>query len=343
MAMTSRNRLLAIAGGAVAVLVVGWLVVSNMADSRAERQLDEFLTEHGLRDHVHWKRLSASPFGSVRLDEVSVDARAAGGQELRIARVDIDDFVDREKYKRADLRLSGIADAEGFSPLGAFEYLRAGGRSQLPPATIRVDWALDLDDDDLVLGILIGQPEAMEARGTFELERVGALVRAGTAGPSVASPFGRPARAGAAARSVDPFAGIGGVFGMLEALGDVRIRRVELALRDDGYVRRSVALHKRYAIPVSAAGGSAERQRDEGFAHAIDGARAECEKEFPFGSSASERRRSCGLVLDFLSGKRSSLTLKLRPDHPVPFSGLMESGFQENGRLIQLLKPEIGS
>src|SRR5690606_30294220 len=202
-----------------------------------------------------------------------------------------------------------------------------------------------LDDDDLALGILIGQPDAIEAQGTFEFERVGTLLRAASAmqSPGSGQSFGWPARAGKAQRPADPFAGLGSMLGMLEALGDVRVRRVALALRDDGYIRRSVALHKRYAIPISLTGGSADEQRSQGFAATLEGARADCEKDFPFGSSASERRRSCVHVLDFLSGKQSSLTLTLRPERPVPLSGLLESGFKDAPRLMQLLKPEIGS
>ena len=47
-------------------------------------------------------------------------------------------------------------------------------------------------------------------------------------------------------------------------------------------------------------------------------------------------------MLDFLSGERASLSLKLRPDRPASLSGLIESG-SEPERLMQLLKPEIGS
>lgn len=345
MALTRSNRMLAIAGGGVAVLVVGWLVLSSMADSRAERQLDDFLTEHGVRDQVHWKSLSASPFGSVRLDGVSVDARAIGGPELQIARVDIDDFADDDERKRADIRLSGIATADGVSPLGSFDYLRAGGRSELPPATIRIEWDLDLDDDDLELAIDIGQPQAMQARASFAFERVRGLARLGSAAPSSAfpMPFARPERRRAQPAAFGSLAGIGSLLGMLQSVGDVRIRSADVTLRDDGYIERSVALHKRYSIPVSATGGSVEDQRDEAFARTVEQARTDCEKSFPFGDSASDRRERCELVLDFLAGERTSLSFALRPDRPVSLSSLMESGPAEPDRLIKLLKPEIGS
>lgn len=344
MALTRNNRLLAIAGGIVAVLVVGWLALSSMADSRAERQIDDFLTEHGVRDQVQWKKLSASPFGSVRLDGVSVDARAVGGQELRIARVDIDDFDDDDEHKRADVQLTGIATEDGVSPLGRFEYLRAGGRSALPPAAIRIAWDLDLDDDDLTLEVGIGQPEAMEARASFEFERVRALTRLGTGAQPPAFPamFGRPGRGGGPSPKIGSFAAAGAIFGMLQSLGDVRVRNAELALRDDGYIARSVALHKRYAIPVSATGGGVADQRDKAFDRSVGAARTDCEKSFPFGRSASDRRDSCARVLDFLTGKRASLKLTVHPDRAVSLSNLMEAGLEPE-RLIKLLKPEIGS
>ena len=345
MALTRSNRLLAIAGGSIAVLVVGWLVLSNIADSRAERQLDDFLTEHGVRDQVRWKSLSASPFGSVRLDEVSIDARAVGGPELRIARVDIDDFVDDDDRKRADLQLTGIATDDGTSPLADFGYLRAGGRSTLPAAELRIAWDLDLDDDTLALELGVGQPQAMQAQASFEFERVRALTRLGSPAQAPAFPalFGRPGRSRAPSPKLEPFAAAGAIFGVLQSLGDVRIRHAELALRDDGYIARSVALHKRYAIPVSAAGGSVAEQRDRTFARSVDAARADCEKNFPFGNSASGRRESCALALDFLSGRRTSLKLSVHPDRAVSLSNLMEVGPAAPERLMKLLKPEIGS
>ncbi|MBT0961468.1 hypothetical protein [Denitromonas iodatirespirans] len=341
MAMNQRNLMLA--GGGVAVaLVVGWVVLGQVADGKAEAAIEQMLDTHGMRDQVRWEAVSASPFGgSVRLDEVRIEGGMGEG-DVRIARIDIDDFIDEPRRKRAEVRMHGVATGEGFSPLGGVEFVQASGRSQLPPATVTLHWEMDLDDDAMTLALEVDQPEVMKARLDLALERVGALARLaeGEASPSAFALGGeaRPRRG----RGGGPPPGLAMALQMLESIGEVRLKHLEAALRDDGYIKRSIALHKRYGIPVSPADGSAAAQRDKRFQADIGNARGDCEKDLPV-DDVGDRKKACATLIQFVSGEEDSIRLTLKPQRPVSFSEVFEQAMKAPARLAPLLRPEIDS
>ena len=341
MAMSQRNLMLA-GGGVLAALVVGWVVLGQVADGKAEAAIVQALDEHGMRDQVSWKAVSASPFGgSVRLDEV-VLAGALGNADVRIARVDIDDFVDEPRRKRAEVQMHGVTTGDGFSPLGEVEFVRASGRAQLPPARLTMQWHMDLDDDAMAVAVEIEQPEVMTARLDLALERVGALARLAEGGttPSAFALQDRPR--GRRGGPMPGAMGMGMVFGLLESIGEVRLKHLEAALRDDGYVKRSIALHKRYAIAVSPADGKAAAQRDARFKADIEGAQRDCEKDLPV-ADVGERKKASATLIEFISGEEAHIRLTLNPQRPVAFSEVFEQAMKAPARLAPLLRPEIGS
>jgi hypothetical protein len=341
MVLSPRNKLLA-AGGVAVVLVLAWFALSQFTAGKAEERIEDLLDEHGLNGQVSWKSVSASPFGgSIRLQDVTLGG-PTDRERVQIARVEINDLIDDRDRKRAEIRLDQIASEAGGSPLGGLDLVRASGRTELPPANATIRWDADLDDDELVFRVAVDQPGVMRVVADIELEKIAALARIAESGlPGGGAPGTQSGRA--RPDIGNPMAGLGAVFGMMEVLGEVRIRRAEMALRDDGYVKRSVALHKRYMIPVSpAAGGQPSAQRDEGFKASIQDARASCEKELPVGK-ASERGKACETIIDFVSGAESSVSLRLAPERPVSLSELMELVMQAPDRAARLLRPEFGS
>ncbi|KAA3651509.1 MAG: hypothetical protein DWQ11_14010 [Proteobacteria bacterium] len=341
MAMSQRNLMLA-GGGALAALVVGWAVLGQVADGKAEAAIVQALDEHGMRDQVHWKSVSASPFGgSVRLDEVNITG-VLGNADMRIARVDIDDFIDEPRRKRAEVQMHGVSTSDGFSPLGEVEFVQASGRSQLPPAKLTMAWHMDLDDDTMTLAVALEQPDVMTARLDLALERVGALARLSEGG-AAPSAFALPDRPRGRRGGPPPgMMGMGMAFQWLETMGEVRLKHLEAGLRDDGYVKRSIALHKRYAIPVSPADGKAAAQRDTRFKADIEKAQRDCERDLPV-TDVGARRKACTTLTEFISGETASIRLTLSPQRPVSVSEIVEQAMQAPARLAPLLRPEIGS
>ncbi len=329
MALTGRNKLVA-AGAAAIVLVpiIGWFVLSSVANSRAESVISEFVDKHDLRSEVSWGRVSASPTGSVvRIDDLRVDP---GGDEerLHVARVEIRELVDEDRHKRAAVRMSGITVESGGSPVGQTEFAWASGRAELPPASLEARWELRLDEDDVVLRAEFDQPGLLKVAFELELERVAGLVE-----------FADSSLRNGALGDLS----IESAFAMIEMLGDVRVRRIALVFDDDGYVPRSVALLKRYSIPVDPASATtAEAQREQEFRKVVGEARTECLQELPF-PSRTERERACTALIGFATGEHRRINLRVVPERPVSVGELFENAMQNPERLVRLLRPEIGT
>jgi hypothetical protein len=339
MQMTPRIKL--IGGGVLGVLVVGWFALSQYAAGRAEAHIDAALGRHGVRDQVHWETVSASPFGGrVTLADVRVDG-ALAGESMRIDTVRIDDFVDATERKRAVLHFGGIRLESGHSPLGSIEAVRATGRHDFPPASATVRWDLDLDDDTLELSIELAQPALMNASVTLELERVARMLGALEEAGSGARP-GRFDGPGAGMRPDNPLQALGSVFGLMSLAGEVRLRQASASVHDDGYIARSIALHKRYGIVVSHDGGSPADQREAAFEQTVAEARRQCAADLPL-SDRDAREDACETLIDFASGERKSVRLTLEPQRPLPLGELLELMMKDPARAVPLLRPAVDS
>lgn len=337
MAMNRSNKLAAGGAALLILLVGGWFMVSRMADAKAEEHIEGLLDQYEVGDEVSWTSVSASPFGSsVRIDGVTV-GRGVPEEQLTIERVDISDFVDETRRKRARILMTGIATGTGGSPVVEFEWIRASGRTDLPPGDVTLFWDIDFDRDDSVLHVGIDQPGAMKVALDLELERIGRLIGL----LEDARDDGRGQylqRLGNDLSSVDA---LNNMFGMLEMAGDVRVRRMSAALEDDGVIRRSIALHKRYAIPVQVGEGEPGAQRDRQFRQQLEQGVLECERQAPLRDTAA-RKQACATLLDFVSGDRKTISLRVTPERPIAFAELFETAIQAPERLVLLLRPELG-
>lgn len=341
MAMNRSNKLAA--GGAALLVVVagGWLMLSRVADAKAEERVAGLLDQYEVRDGVSWAKVSASPFGSsVRIDGVTVGEGVAD-EQLTIDRVDISEFVDEGQRKRARIRMTGIAAGMGGSPAIGLEWVRASGRTDLPPADVTAFWDIDFEGDDSVLHLGIDQPGVMKASIDLELERIAALARFVEDAGAMNRGDGRGRPMQGWGGGMAPGDALGNVFAMLEMVGDVRVRRVSAALEDDGLIRRSIALHKRYAIPVRVGDGEPGVQRDKQFRQQLELGLLECERELPVRDTAA-RKKACATLIGFVSGERKSISLKVSPERPVAFGELFQAAMEAPDRLVLLLRPELG-
>lgn len=341
MAMNRSNKLAAGGAALLVVALAGWFMLSRIADAKAEERVSGLLERYEVRNDVSWSKVSASPFGSsVRIDGVTV-RDGSSDERLKIERVEISDFVDEGQRKRARIRMSGIAAGAGGSPVVALEWVRASGRTELPPASVTASWDIDFDRDDSVLNVGIDQPGVIKATVDLELERIAALVRFVEEAGGMNRMESRGRQMPGLGLGMNPDDALGSVFAMLEVIGDVRIRRVSAALEDEGLIRRSVALHKRYAIPVRAGDGEAGVQRDRQFRQQLEQGLLECERELPVRDTAV-RKRACATMMRFVGGDSRSISLKVSPERPVPFGEVFEAAMQAPERLVLLLRPELG-
>ncbi|NLC37110.1 MAG: hypothetical protein GX772_11840 [Alcaligenaceae bacterium] len=327
--MNTRNKALAIGGGVAAVALIGWFALSSMATNRAEDALYGFLDEYGIRQNVQWRDLSASPFGKVKIDDVSVNVM--GKVIATIDKVEIDDFTSDQKRKRISLQASKIADADGYSLLSDWDYLAATGARQQPPASLKVKWDFDLRDNDGTLELGMNQPGAMEGEIKLELENTGVL---NNFSQLITESRGTPNFFGASIWQL-------AMMGALEATGSIRVRSAEARLKDDGYVKRSLALSQRYLQPVSIDEKDPSKARKKEFEKRLDENLAACREEASTTfRSINKGAASCKAFSEFLGGKSSSLKLTSKPARPVSLSMLMENS-RSPEQLLLLLQPQL--
>ena len=336
--MTQQKKYLAIAGGVLAAGVIGWLALSHVATNRAEEQITAALDRHGLRDKVQWKSLSASPLGTVHMKGVTVQLTPKG-DATRIARITLTDFVDDADHKRADVRLTDIAGANGFSPLGDAGFMAAAGRADLPPLALHLKWDMRLDDDEGQFDMAVDQPEAFKGNVNLQLEQIAGFARLSQEGGR-----GQRGPQGLGSLAARGGFGLGSVFGVMEMLGSVKLRALHADVEDDGYVARSVALYKRYAVAVAPDGGSLSAQRAKGFEQQVAANLDICRKQPPeMLQGLPDREDACETVMDFVSGESSSLRIDMEPSQAISLSSLMEAAMTNPARFMALLNAKVDS
>ena len=335
--MNQKNKHLAIGGAIAAVAVVGWFALSSLATNRAEESISAFLDEYGIRQNVQWESLSASPFGNVKIEKVSIRV-SSEAEALRIEHIQLKDFTNTQDRKRIDLQLNGMSDAQGYSPLGNIDYIQAGGRANLPPLSVHVKWDMHLDDDEGQVELLFNQPDSMLGGLAFELDKISVLanlqqnILAGSL-----SGMGM----GMAERSL--FGGhpiLSAAQGVLATLGEVRLKSLDANIKDEGHMARSIALYKRYSVNLSPTDSNPGKARDKKFKEEIKSGLKACQAEASNTfKGVPKAKYSCEAILDFASGESRHLTLKAKPTQPVSMLALFQTAMSRPERAVVLMKP----
>lgn len=328
--MNKQKKFVAI-GGAVAVVAIGgWMLLSSMASSRAEEQLQTMVDSMGLRDTVKWQNVSASPFGKVQVEGITVRPdRSLAPSGFTIKQVTIDDFKNTDSQKRGVVEVTDLANEQGFSPLGATDFIRAAGRTDLKPLSLKINWDFDTNDNDGVLELALEQPEAFNGNVHVKLGSVSGLVA-----------FLQNA-ASQQPQDMLGLLGMGMMFGMPEPLRDLAIEKVEGKLRDEGYVQRSIALYKRHRLPVSSDKGSAAKQRNEAFKADVKEQFATCKDKDRLARLPVDAD-GCEALLEFVTGDSKTINLSMMPAKPVTVGQLFAEGMRRGpDQAVLLLNPEL--
>ena len=322
--MNSQKKFAFIAGGVVVVLGCAWWGLSAYAANKAEDDIVAFLNKNGVRDAVHWNSISASPFGSATLNDVVIGTPSS--PFARIQNVEIKSFRDEAERKSGDVVFRNAALADGDSPLSKFDFIRQGGKVDLPPGTLSVKWDLQRGKDEAEIRLGLEQPDAFNATLNLGLDRVNALVAMGDVG------------------NIEQMA-MAGLFGLDRALGrlkEVQIKSVDLNVKDEGYVKRSIELHKRYNVSVVPGEGSAEKQRKANFEQSIDTFRDRCIQRKELVGFA-DNNDACKALVNFLSGKDRVLKFVASPRSGVPLSELVNTRLWDFNKSLALFSPKLSN
>ena len=314
-----------IAGGVVVVLACAWWGLGAYASGKAEDEIVALLDKTGQRDMVRWQSISASPFGSAKLKQVTVGP--AGSPIALIDTVKISGLRNTSDRRSGDFTIEGAALPNGTSVLSQTDLARQAGKLDLPPANLRVRWDYQRDDDNAELQLTLEQPEALNAELSLSLERVNGAV--------------------ALAEDSDALVGLAmmGMMGMgridraLAPLAELRIKSGSLSVKDDGYVKRSVELFKRYNLTADPGEGNPDKQRAKQFDKLVSDSQKRCENQKTL-AGFDDNDDACQALARFASGDKRTIALTLNPRNGVSIAELLSSA-NNQGKVFALLAPTL--
>ncbi|WAI84948.1 MULTISPECIES: hypothetical protein [Achromobacter] len=314
-----------IAGGVVVVLACAWWGLGAYASGKAEDEIVALLDKTGQRDMVRWQSISASPFGSAKLKQVTVGP--AGSPIALIDTVKISGLRNTSDRRSGDVTIEGAALPNGTSVLSQTDLARRAGKLDLPPANLRVRWDYQRDDDNAELQLTLEQPEALNAELALNLERVNGAV-------SLAED--RDALVGLAMMGM---MGMGRIDRALAPLAELRVMSGSLSVKDDGYVKRSVELFKRYNLTAEPGEGNPDKQRAKQFDKLVSDSQKRCEDQKSL-AGFDDNDDACQAIARFASGDKRTIALTLNPRNGVSIAELLSSA-NNQGKVFALLAPTL--
>lgn len=314
-----------IAGGVVVVLACAWWGLGAYASGKAEDEIVALLDKTGQRDMVRWQSISASPFGSAKLKQVTVGP--AGSPIALIDTVKISGLRNTSDRRSGDVTIEGAALPNGTSVLSQTDLARRAGKLDLPPANLRVRWDYQRDDDNAELQLTLEQPEALNAELALNLERVNGAV-------SLAED--RDALVGLAMMGM---MGMGRIDRKLAPLAELRIKSGSLSVKDDGYVQRSVELFKRYNLTAEPGEGNPDKQRAKQFDKLVSDSQKRCEDQKSL-AGFDDNDDACQALARFASGDKRTIALTLNPRNGVSIAELLSSANNQS-KVFALLAPTL--
>ena len=311
-----------IAGGVVVVLACAWWGLGAYASGKAEDEIVALLDKTGQRDMVRWQSISASPFGSAKLKQVTVGP--AGSPIALIDTVKISGLRNTSDRRSGDVTIEGAALPNGTSVLSQTDLARQAGKLDLPPANLRVRWDYQRDDDNAELQLTLEQPEALNAELSLSLERVNGAV--------------------ALAEDSDALVrlammGMGRIDRALAPLAELRIKSGSLSVKDDGYVKRSLELFKRYNLTAEPGEGNPDKQRAKQFDKLVSDSQKRCENQKTL-AGFDDNDDACQALARFASGDKRTIALTLNPRNGVSIAELLSSA-NNQGKVFALLAPTL--
>ncbi|MGO3889707.1 MAG: hypothetical protein ACTJHW_01915 [Paenalcaligenes sp.] len=309
---------------AVAGVAVLWWGASSYASGKAEDSLRTKLAAMGMQDQVHWADLSASPFGTVTLKDVTVTMSPR--DQVQAKEVQISDVIEDAKRQRIALSVKGLVlpDGKSNSMLGNSLGL-ASGRAELSPMDVVLKADVRFDDNQADIALSVEQKDMADLDFKVSMTEIGAL-------QSLAN----------GQLPADAMMGFG-IMGPLQMLSRISIKELDIKVKDRGLMERGIALHKRYNMPVQIGEGSAKSQREKAFEQEAEEMMTQCRSE-GFALMTQDPEASCKAVVRFATGDKSTLRITMDPKTPVSIERIASALFgRPNPSMTSALNAEIRS
>lgn len=280
-----------IVGAVIVLLLATWFGGSWYASKKAEEQLEEFVYSNGLQKVVYWDKVSASVLGSVTVSNMNIvfDKRNA----FLIKELNINSFTDDYDRKLIDLSIHGLTDKDGKAPsfitkdlakeIGKVQIESIGGK-------MKVDINYDSDEGELEFGLDVPHVGSIATSAHFKQIRPIRSILDST-------------------RSKD-LEGLGALALMgelAEAAEEIRFLDAVFSVKDDGFMKRQLALYKRYAeVPLPSK--DLDKQQENLLKQYIRTGKESCIEELEVRNAKS----TCEEISNFLAGEKSSLSVKIK-------------------------------
>jgi len=228
--MLTKQHKIAIAAGLVVVTVGGgWLFAKHQANVIAKDQIDGFIIRHNLGGTVAYRELSASPFGSATLSDVSV--RLSPATAITVGSLSVSDLTMKNNQVRgftvtaeqAQVPLLALAREHrdnSFAEALGLGYTVLGGNITL---------SAHYDDEKNL--IAIESAGAVDDAGSWE-----AKIKLGGVSPYAIDSLA--AIASTPPQQINALQALGAAAPALQTLVGTTVAKVELAVNVDGYRRR---------------------------------------------------------------------------------------------------------
>lgn len=280
-----------IVGAVIVLLLAVWFGGSWYASKKAEEQLEEFVYSNGLQKVVHWDKVSASILGSATISNMNIAFNKR--DVFLIKELNINAFKDDYDRKLIDLSIHGLTDKDGKAPsFITKELAKEIGKVQIEfiDGKMKVDLNYDSDEGELEFGINIPHVGSIATFAHFEQIY--------------------PIRGILDSTRSEDLGGLGSFALMAKfavAAEQLRFLDAGFSVKDDGFMKRRLALYKRYAdVPLP--GKDLDKQQENLLKQYIQTGKERCIE----GLEVHNAKFTCEEISNFFSGEKSSLSVKIK-------------------------------
>lgn len=321
---SSNKRLWILALSALVLIGAAFFALTLYSSSVAEKRLQEWVARHDLQDQLQWRSVRSSPFGGrVKISDLQIRTQKsfwADAQAIDVETLKINGFKSNQKQVRADLFFEGVRfmDAEGRPELPS-ERLYEGGRNQLAPFDLHVDFDLHKNHLDLALDAQL--PETFAFDFQLQLDEMPDI--------SELQKIGQPAQQGSAPMppgSMPPGPMPPGPMplgSLMKKMEQITLAGFFCRVEDEGYFKRRNALLQRheYVSALDPAADDIAGQRKEANLRFMQENIQACEKSI--GSKASYGKALCTALGELGGGKGKGFAIRVKAEKPLKLGRIL--------------------
>lgn len=297
MTMTFGKKTLSLIGAGLLILLAAiWFIGNIYATRAAEEKITAALNSTPLADEIHWEKLNANIFGTVTMKNLAL---GKGKSFLTVQKLQLSGFENSPSSLQGKLLVTGLADANGQSPLLDNELLQNAGYNKADPVNFSLDIDAQKTQGTAQISLALDQREVIKLNASFALSQAQQLM----------SLLSSAMEGGKEAFNPMMFFSLGA---MLEP---IRINNTEIRLDDQGYIKRVNTLVKRYDIPLAPSENNLDTKKFAKEQHKAryEQALQQCTQSSSNGQFFDKPVDSCKAIAKFMFEESDSLKLKLKP------------------------------